>query len=171
MRISRAFLPGLCIAALVTVLDQLSKWWVVEVVMNPPRTIEVTPFFNLVMGWNKGVSFGLFNTVSSVTAWLLPAVAIIIVGVLTAWLIRVDRLALGAGIGFIIGGAVGNIVDRLRFGAVADFLDFHAMGVHWPAFNLADSMITVGAAMLIADSLFVRSEPVKKERGNGREKR
>jgi signal peptidase II len=171
MKLSRALLPGLGIAALVAVLDQLSKWWVVEVVMNPPRTIEVTPFFNLVMGWNRGVSFGLFNTDSPVTAWLLPAVAVVIVVVLTAWLIRVDRLVLGAALGFIIGGAVGNIVDRLRFGAVADFLDFHAIGVHWPAFNLADAMITVGAAVLIFDSLFVRAEPSKKEQGNGRKKR
>jgi signal peptidase II len=167
MRLSRAFLPGLGIAAVVAALDQLSKWWIVEVVMSPPRTIEVTPFFNLVMGWNKGVSFGLLNADSPMTVWLLPAVAAIIVVVLTAWLIRVERLLLGAGLGLIIGGAVGNIVDRVRFGAVADFLDFHTMGVHWPAFNFADSMITVGAAVLIFDSLFVRTEPGKTERGNG----
>ncbi len=171
MRPSVAFLPGLCIAALVAILDQLSKWWVVEVVMNPPRSIEITPFFNLVMGWNKGVSFGLFNNDSSVTAWLLPVVAVVIVGVVTVWLFRVDRLVLGAALGFIIGGAVGNIVDRLRYGAVADFLDFHAMGFHWPAFNLADSMITVGAIVLIFDSLFVRDESSNKDQGNGRKKR
>ena len=162
MKLSRAFLPGLAIAAVIVVLDQLSKWWVVEVVMNPPRTIEVTPFFNLVMGWNRGVSFGLFNTGSAVTVWLLPALAVAIVVVLAVWLSRVDRLLLGAALGSIIGGAVGNVIDRLRYGAVADFLDVHAMGYHWPAFNLADTMITVGAAVLIFDSLFVRAEPGKR---------
>ena len=170
MKPSEAFLPGLSIAAVVAVLDQLSKWWIVNVVMNPPRTIEITPFFNLVMGWNKGVSFGLFNNDSSVTAWVLPGVAIVIVGVLTAWLFRVDRLLLGGALGSIIGGAVGNIVDRLQYGAVADFLDFHVMGFHWPAFNLADSMITVGAVVLILDSLFVRTESSNKDQGNGRTK-
>ena len=171
MRLSRAFLPGLAIAAVIVVLDQLSKWWVVEVVMNPPRTIEVTSFFNLVMGWNRGVSFGLFNTGSAVTEWLLPAVAAVIIIVLTVWLSRVDRLLLGAALGSIIGGALGNVIDRLRYGAVADFLDVHAMGYHWPAFNLADTMITVGAAVLIIDSLFVRAEPAKRRQGNERKKR
>jgi signal peptidase II len=171
MRLSRAFLPGLTFAAVIVVLDQLSKWYVIEVVMNPPRTIEVTPFFNLVMGWNRGVSFGLFNTGSAMAVWLLPALAAAIVVVLTVWLSRVDRLLLGAALGSIIGGAVGNIIDRLRFGAVADFLDVHAMGYHWPAFNLADTMITVGAALLIFDSLFVRPEPGKRGEGNERKKR
>ena len=171
MKFSRAFLPGLGIAAVIVVLDQISKWYVVDVVMNPPRTIEITPFFNLVMGWNRGISFGLFNTDSPVTIWLLPAVAGVIVVVLAVWLSRVDRLLLGAALGFIVGGAIGNIIDRLRFGAVADFLDVHAMGLHWPAFNIADTMITVGAAVLIFDSLFVRAQPGKREQGNERKKR
>lgn len=171
MRHSRAFLPGLAIAAAIVILDQLSKWYVVEVVMNPPRSIEVTPFFNLVMGWNRGVSFGLFNSGSAVTGWLLPVLAATIIVVLAVWLSRVDRLLLGAALGSIIGGAIGNVIDRLRFGAVADFLDVHAMGYHWPAFNLADTMITVGAVVLIFDSLFVRAEPGKRDQGNEREKR
>jgi len=171
MRLSRALLPGLGIAAVIVFLDQISKWYVVEVLMNPPRTIEITPFFNLVMGWNRGVSFGLFNTDSPVTVWLLPAVAGVIVVVLVVWLSRVDRLLLGVALGSIVGGAIGNIIDRLRFGAVADFLDVHAMGYHWPAFNVADTMITVGAAVLIFDSLFVRVQPGKKEQGNERKKR
>jgi len=171
MRHSRAFLPGLAIAAAIVILDQLSKWYVVEVVMNPPRSIEITPFFNLVMGWNRGVSFGLFNSGSAVTGWLLPVLAATIVVVLAVWLSRVDRLLLGAALGSIIGGAVGNVIDRLRYGAVADFLDVHAMGYHWPAFNLADTMITVGAVVLILDSLFVRSEPGKRGQGNERKKR
>ncbi|MGF1640526.1 MAG: signal peptidase II [Rhodospirillales bacterium] len=162
---SRAFLPGLAIAGVVIVLDQLSKWWVVAVVMSPPRTIEITPFFNLVMAWNRGISFGFFNNDSPVTGWVLPLVASAIVLVLTVWLSRVDRLLLGVALGLIIGGAIGNVIDRLRYGAVADFLDFHVLGVHWPAFNVADAAITIGAAVLIFDSLFVRSESGKRKPG------
>lgn len=156
---------GLAIAAAVVVVDQASKWWIVEVVMRPPRVIEVTPFFNLVMGWNRGVSFGLFHDAPGWAAWVLPVVALIIVGVLLVWLARADRAPVGAAVGLIIGGAIGNLIDRARFGAVADFLDVHAWGHHWPAFNAADSAITVGAAALILDSLFVRPDRPKKDAG------
>ena len=77
---------------------------------------------------------------------------------LAVWLYRVRHLRAAVGIGLIIGGAMGNLIDRLRFGAVADFLDFYAWGYHWPAFNLADSAITVGAAVLILDSLFEKEK-------------
>jgi len=156
---------GLFIAVVVLVVDQVSKWWIVEVVMRPPRIIEVTPFFNLVMGWNRGVSFGFFSDAPEWTAWLLPLVALVIVGVLLVWLARSDRRLIGVAIGLIVGGAVGNLVDRARYGAVADFLDVHAWGYHWPAFNAADSAITVGAVALVLDSLFVRPERPKNEEG------
>jgi signal peptidase II len=149
---------GIALAIAVFCLDQLSKWWMLERVMQPPRLIEVTPFFNLVMGWNRGVSFGLFNTDSPLNDWLLPLVAVVIVGVLGVWLMRVDRALIATSLGLIIGGALGNVVDRLQHGAVFDFLDVHAFGYHWPAFNVADSAITVGAAILILDSLCTRSD-------------
>jgi signal peptidase II len=159
------FWPGLAIAAGATVLDQASKWWIVEVVMQPPRKIEITSFFNLVMGWNRGVSFGLFSSGAGLNAWLLPLIALVIVAVMGFWLSRVQRTVVGFGIGLIIGGAVGNVVDRGRFGAVADFLQLHLEGFgcplgtslcYWPAFNLADAAITVGAAMILVDALFER---------------
>ena len=137
----------------VLLLDQLSKWWIVDIVMRPPRVIEITGFFNLVLGWNTGISFGLFDSDSPLNVWGLSAIALIIVVCLTYWLTIVDRRIIAMGLGFIIGGALGNVVDRLRIGAVIDFLDFHVMGWHWPAFNVADTGITVGAAILIADSL------------------
>lgn len=152
------FRKGLIVSAAVLTLDQLTKWWIVFTVMQPPRIIEVTPFFNLVMGWNYGISFGFLNSASALGLWLLPMVVVVITAALGVWLYRTDRLRPALALGLIIGGALGNLIDRLRFGAVADFLDFHAWGYHWPAFNAADSAITVGAVVLILDSLFVGDE-------------
>ncbi|MDP6785780.1 MAG: signal peptidase II [Rhodospirillales bacterium] len=158
MRADGAAKVGIAVAILVVALDQASKWWMLEHVMRPPRVIELTGFFNLVMGWNRGVSFGLFNTNSPYNAWVLSAIALVIVMALAVWLRRARSPLLAAALGLVIGGALGNVVDRLRFGAVFDFLDLHAAGYHWPAFNLADSAITVGAVMLVVDSLFARPE-------------
>jgi len=148
------FRKGLGLAAAVMVLDQIGKWWILDIVMQPPRVIPLTPFFNLVLGWNRGISFGFLDSGGWLSEWFLPLAAVGISAALTVWLYRVDHLRAAIAIGLIIGGAMGNLVDRVRFGAVADFLDFHAWGYHWPAFNLADSAITVGAVVLILDSLF-----------------
>ncbi|SDH70359.1 signal peptidase II [Roseospirillum parvum] len=142
---------GLVPAALVLLLDQLTKWVMVSLVMVPPRIIEVTPFFNLVMAWNTGVSFSLFTGAGP---WLLTGLSLGIAGGLMLWLARADGKRLRLALSLIIGGAIGNAIDRIRFGAVADFLDVHAMGYHWPAFNVADSAITIGAVLLVWDSLF-----------------
>ena len=114
----------------------------------------MTPFFNLVLAWNPGVSFGMFNSGSPLAVWGLAAVALLIVVALLVWLTRVGHWLGAAAIGLIVGGAVGNVIDRLRFGAVADFLDFHVSGYHWPAFNVADSAITIGVLFLLYDALF-----------------
>jgi signal peptidase II len=158
VRPARAFWPGIGTAILVIAADQLTKWWIIYEVMAPPRVIEVTPFFNLVMTWNPGISFGLFNTGSPLNALVLSVLALFIVALLLVWLYRSDRLFISGGIGLISGGAIGNVIDRIRFGAVADFLDFHIAGYHWPAFNVADSMITIGAAMIVLDTLFDRGQ-------------
>ncbi len=158
MTFSTHFRNGLIVSAAVLIVDGLTKWWIVSNVMQPPRVIEVTSFLNLVMGWNFGISFGFLNSTPGLSEWLLPMVVVVITAALGVWLYRTDRLRPALALGLIIGGALGNLVDRLRFGAVADFLDFHAFGVHWPAFNAADSAITVGAVVLILDSLFVRDE-------------
>lgn len=152
------FFKGLGLAAAVTILDQISKWWILGTVMQPPRVIPVTPFFNLVLGWNRGISFGFLDSGGWLSAWFLPLAAVVISAVLAVWLYRVRQLRAAVGIGLIIGGAMGNLVDRLQFGAVADFLDFYAWGFHWPAFNLADSAITAGAVVLILDSLFEKEK-------------
>jgi len=151
---TRQLALGLGLAAAVIVLDQLTKWYIVEVVMAPPRVIEVTPFFNLVLTWNRGVSFGMLGGDSGAGSWLLSIVAVAIVVGLVVWLRRAARPSLSLALGLVIGGALGNVIDRLRLGAVADFLDFHLGGYHWPAFNLADSAITVGVIALVVPSLF-----------------
>jgi signal peptidase II len=149
---------GLGLAFLIIVFDQLTKWWVLTDLMNPPRVIEVLPFANLVLVWNRGVSFGLFNTASDYGPYILAALALAVSAVLAVWLFRGPTRIVGWGIGLILGGALGNVIDRLIHGAVVDFVDLHAAGAHWPAFNVADSAITLGAALLILDSLFHRDK-------------
>lgn len=160
---------SLILALLVIALDQATKWWMLEVVMQPPRVIEITPFFNLVLAWNRGISFGMFNNDSPHNAWILPMIALVIIGALAIWLVRAERAIVAIAIGMIIGGAIGNLIDRLRFGAVADFLDVHAFGFHWPAFNVADSAITLGVITLLADSLFGAFEGRKRSAELGEE--
>lgn len=145
---------GLLVAVPVILLDQLVKWWVLADLMEPPRVIVVTGFFNLVLVWNRGVSFGMFNAESVWGPTILAGLALVICACLVIWLRRVESRFLAVAIGLVLGGAIGNVIDRARFGAVVDFLDFHAFGQHWPAFNVADSAITVGVALLLYDSLF-----------------
>ncbi|MBT5413510.1 MAG: signal peptidase II [Rhodospirillaceae bacterium] len=143
---------GLILAALVLVLDQASKWWILLDVMAPPRMIEVTGFFNLVLVWNPGISFGLFGGGGG--RWLLAGLAVAIAVALVVWMVRTVRPWLAVALGLVVGGALGNALDRLIHGRVVDFLDFHLAGFHWPAFNLADSAITVGVVVMLVDSLF-----------------
>ncbi|MDP6109709.1 MAG: signal peptidase II [Rhodospirillales bacterium] len=156
------FLFGLAIAVIIIVADQLSKWWIVFDVMRPPRIIEVFPSFNLVMGWNRGVSFGMFDSDSPIGQWLLIGLALTVVIVLLVWLKRADSRIIGLAIGLIVGGALGNVIDRIHFGAVADFLDVYIGDYHWPAFNIADAGISVGAIILVLDSLFANPDRDKK---------
>lgn len=141
------------LAALVIVLDQLSKWWIVTSVMAPPRVIPLTSFFNLVLVHNRGVSFGLFGGAPDWLPWALAALAVLISAALAIWLRRAESRLLAAALGLVIGGALGNVVDRVRYGGVVDFLDFHIADYHWPAFNVADSAITVGVGLLLLDAL------------------
>lgn len=156
--VSTYFRTGLLIAFIIIVLDQVSKWWMLIEVMQPPRIIIITPFFNLVSGWNRGVSFGMFSSSESWSGWVLSLLALGIVGFLLNWLRKAESTRYAVSIGLIIGGALGNVADRMMHGAVFDFLDFHVSGYHWPAFNVADSGITVGAVILVLDSLLTKQE-------------
>jgi len=145
---------ALTLAALIIVLDQASKWLILQVVMQPPRVIEVTGFFNLVLTFNTGVSFGLLDNDSPWGPWLLSGLAVAIVIGLLIWLRQQSHLLPALAIGLIVGGALGNVIDRMHQPGVVDFLDFHLSGWHWPAFNVADSAITVGVALLLYDGFF-----------------
>lgn len=149
---------GLLIAVSVLAVDQVSKWWILSVVMNPPRVLELTPFFNLVLVHNEGVSFGLFADGGAGGRWLLSAIALMVVGVLAVWMGRAESQRTAWALGSLIGGALGNVIDRLVHGAVIDFLDLHVGGWHWPAFNVADSAIVIGAALLVFESFLTRRD-------------
>lgn len=150
MRVRRDVLPwGLACAALAFAVDQATKAAALAAVPALSRGVEVLPFFDLVLVRNRGVTFGLLATDHPAGRWLL----ILLTGALTAgllvWLMRAHSRLQTAALGLIIGGALGNLMDRLRHGAVTDFLDFHARGFHWPAFNLADGGIVVGVLLLL----------------------
>jgi signal peptidase II len=144
---------GLTVALLLLGFDQLTKWAALDLLDLQARPIAVTPFFNLVMVWNKGVSFGMLNSLGPLAPWLLSGVALAVVIALLFWLRRSENAVMATGLGLVIGGALGNVVDRVRYGAVVDFLDFHVAGWHWPAFNLADAGICVGAGLIVVDGL------------------
>ncbi len=180
------FRLGLSVAAVALALDQLSKWWLLVQVFRIEEGLSVgsfldlmvsgdeslsgtggtlatvTPFFDLVLAWNRGISFSVFSSDSSLAPWILAGVAVAICVGLGIWLRRLARTWPAVAVGLIIGGAIGNVLDRVRFKAVVDFLSFHWRDNAWPAFNLADSAITVGVAMLLMDSLFRRGDGVKR---------
>jgi signal peptidase II len=151
---------GLATAVVVVVLDQLSKAAVLaffaEHALGDREAL--TSFFNLSLTYNRGISFGLFNGGAGLNALIFSFAAAVIVVILVFWLSRAASPFLAIAIGLIIGGAVGNVIDRLRLGAVVDFLDFHLGAVHWPAFNLADSAICIGVAAMLLEGLLLRRE-------------
>jgi signal peptidase II len=159
LRQRTALASGLALAGLVIVLDQLAKWWVVTVMMTPPPPgpIVLTPWLNLVLTWNHGISFGLFA--GAAAPFILMAVSLLVVAALVVWMVRDPRPIAVVSLGLVIGGALGNAIDRLRVGAVADFIDFHVAAWHFPwAFNVADSAISVGVTLILIDGLFSRPE-------------
>ena len=144
------------IALVIIGVDQLSKQYMLDWIFFPPVRIAVLPFLNLVPVWNSGMSFGLLSDGGMSVRFGLAGLAIA-VAIWFLWsassLTLIQRLAGGA----ITGGAIGNAIDRLRFGQVVDFIDLHVAGWHWPAFNLADTTIFIGAALWMI-SLFFEQE-------------
>lgn len=159
---------GLIIAGLIALADQASKIAMVEWVFRPegvtgapffsPRVIEVLPFFDLRLAWNPGISFSMFNSGEPTTIAILVTLQLCIVALMLWWLRQAETLWMKIGIGFIVGGAIGNIIDRLHYGMVVDFLDFFAAGYHFPTFNLADSAITVGVGFWLLDAFVTRHQ-------------
>lgn len=142
------------LSAVVVLLDQISKQLVFRVLLEPETEMTVLPVFSLVKRYNTGISFSILATNHAAGPWILALLATAIAIVLLFWLTRTaDRLP-AVGLALIVGGALGNVVDRVREGAVMDFLLFHWKDLAWPAFNLADSAITIGVTLLIYDSVF-----------------
>ena len=147
-------LLGLVLAAFSLFADQLSKFWmlhVIDIASNQP--IVVTPFFSVVLAWNQGVSYGWFAQSGDLGRLILIAVSLGAALLLWVWLARTSSPLSAAGLGLIIGGAVGNLLDRVIHGAVADFFLFHALGYSWYIFNIADVAIVAGVLALLYDSL------------------
>ncbi len=157
---------GLALAAVILVADQGSKWFMLEVLRLPEvghiPLLAIGPFgFDLTMVWNRGVTFGLLAGDSPWSQAALGALALLIAGFLLRWMARAENRATALALGAVVGGAVGNVIDRVRFGAVADFLDAHAWGWHWYVFNVADAAIVLGVLTLVADALFRPSPKAK----------
>jgi signal peptidase II len=154
---------GLIAAAIGLVADQGSKLFMLYAAgfahMPPGAAIPVLPFFNLVMVWNPGISYGLFPASSWLGTAVLVTVELVAVAGLTWWLWGSTSRALTAGFGLIIGGALGNLIDRLLYGKVADFFHFYGFGYDWYVFNIADLAITLGAVAIIYDVLKPQGEP------------
>jgi signal peptidase II len=143
------------LAAAVVILDQLSKWWVLDVVnLDVKGQVPVLPFLRLTMVMNRGVSYGLLRADGPAGRWMLVGAAFVVVVALVIWARKADRPLFATALGFVIGGAIGNnLVDRPRLGQVVDFLDVSALHFPW-VFNLADSAITIGVILLLWDSFF-----------------
>lgn len=150
----------IAIALVVILADQLSKYamlsWV-DIDARPP--IVVTSWFSLVMVWNQGISFGMLTNPETYVPYFLILVAVVISAVLARLSLKSDKKVEWIGYSLIIGGALGNVIDRFRFGAVADFFYFHIGTLGWPAFNVADAAICIGVGILLFHSLFFTRKP------------
>jgi signal peptidase II len=149
--------PWFAAAAAIVVADQLVKWLALSR-LRPGEPVAVTGFFNLVLVFNRGAAFSFL---ADAPGWQQPffAAVALAAAIVVSWLLwrHPARRLLCAGLALVLGGALGNLWDRVAYGHVVDFLDFHALGWHWPAFNVADSAISVGAAILIVEG-FLRKE-------------
>jgi len=144
---------GVFVALLAFASDRLHKWWTLNILDLPTiGRISLTQNFDLIMAWNKGVSYGLFQAETTVGRVGLVVFALAIVIGLGLWLARVEKRAVALAIGLIIGGALGNVLDRAIYGAVADFFSFHAFGFYWYIFNVADIWIAVGVGLILLES-------------------
>lgn len=162
---SRKIDRWLWLAGIIIVLDQLSKW-IVLASLQPGETRYVAPFFNWVLTFNAGAAFSFLSDAGGWQRWFFTVLAL---GV-SLWIVSMLRrhsgeFRLSLALTLILGGALGNVVDRIRFGAVVDFVQWHAAGYYWPAFNIADSAITLGALLMVWDQF--ASKPATDNRRSG----
>jgi signal peptidase II len=142
------------VALAAATVDQLFKAWAIGALQSSPvQKIVLAPFFDMVMAWNRGISYGLLRQDSDTGRWILVAMTLGAVVALAVWLAQFESRLPALSLGLIMGGAAGNAIDRIRFGAVADFFAFHIGWFHWYIFNLADVAIVAGAVGLLYDQL------------------
>ncbi len=154
---ARNIKPWLWLAVVFIALDQISKW-IVLATMRPGESRYVAPFFNWVLTFNPGAAFSFLSDAGGWQRWFFTLLALGVSGWIVALLRRHSSdFRLSLALTLILSGALGNVVDRLRFGAVVDFIQWHVAGLYWPAFNVADSAITLGAALLVWDQLFTKT--------------
>ncbi|UTW46480.1 lipoprotein signal peptidase [bacterium SCSIO 12696] len=148
-------LPWYLLALVVIVLDQFTKCWAVADLQRY-HPVEVTSFFNLTLAYNPGAAFSLFADAGGWQRWFLASLSGAVSVALVIWIAKLSRTErlLAIALGLVLGGAVGNLYDRVVLGQVVDFLDFHWQGRHFPAFNIADSAISIGAVLLVWETLF-----------------
>lgn len=154
----KALILGLFVALIAFILDQLSKYYVFRFVIENGSPFEVCDYFNIVAAFNKGVSFSMLDGGGLWGRVALIVFAVCVVLFLLHWMKDENSTFVRVSLGLIIGGALGNVADRLRLGAVYDFLDFHFEAYHWPAFNLADSFICIGAFLIVLHAIFTRKK-------------
>lgn len=157
-------LVGVVSALVVLVADQASKWWVLHGIDLPSvGQVVLLPVLNLTMVWNRGVTFGLLNGFGTWGSVILAAVALGVVAALAVWLRRAESRLVAVAIGMIAGGAIGNVIDRVRYGAVVDFIHAHIEtrwgDFSWYVFNVADAAIVCGVAALVIESQWPRRAP------------
>jgi len=159
---NKLFLQGLSITLFIFILDQITKYFAFKAVTNiiirtdrAQNAIKVTEFFNISKVWNTGISFGMFRNMYA-NQVILSIITIIIIAILIHWMLKIEKKYLMIAVAITLGGAFGNLIDRLRFGAVADFLDFHIGQYHWPSFNIADSAVCIGVFIILLDDLFLK---------------
>jgi lipoprotein signal peptidase len=155
---NRLTLLGVLAGLLVLAADQASKYWVLHGLDLPQiGQVVLLPVLNLTFVWNHGVTFGLLSGYGTWSYLVLAAVALAVVVALAVWLRRAESLLVAVSLGSIAGGAIGNVIDRLRFGAVVDFIDAHLGAWHWYVFNVADASIVCGVAALVLENLLPAS--------------
>lgn len=157
---------GLVTALIACAVDQAHKYWMIHIYDIPGRgLVHITPFLDLVLVWNRGISYGLFQQHSAVGRTVLIVISLLTILALLAWIARVDDRLTALSLGLIIGGALGNAIDRGVYGAVADFFSLHAWGYHWYVFNLADMAIVAGVALLLYETFTSRDADGHKNAG------
>lgn len=160
----RRIIASLFVIAVVIAFDQASKWVAYENFYG--SAVTILPFLNFILVFNEGISFGVLS--GEVSREIIIGMSSVLCAILVIWMLRTDRLTMSLALALIIGGAIGNIIDRVRYGAVVDFIDFYIGSWHYPAFNMADACIVIGVLFVLYDQLYL--EPKEKRVENEEER-